>query len=81
MALTARPALAGGEVLSYSWDFDDDGSIDAVTPGARVEHAYAAGAHRARVVVDTSLGRSGTFAVTFHTTSGTSGGVAPSFTG
>jgi len=81
VALTARPDLPGGEVLSYSWDFDDDGSVDAVTGEPRVVHAYEAeGAYRARVVVRTSLGRTATFTTMFSTAHGTDG-LGPAFTG
>jgi len=80
VSLTATPELPGGTVLSYAWDFDDDGTIDEVTDEATVVHSYAPGFHQARALVRTSLGRSAWFAVMFDPSQGTDQ-VTPAFTG
>ena len=48
-----------GEALSYAWDFDGDGTVDATTPTAT--HTYTApGAYSARLTVTDPAGKSGT---------------------
>ena len=48
-----------GEALSYAWDFEGDGTVDATTPTAT--HTYTApGAYSARLTVTDPAGKSGT---------------------
>lgn len=41
----------GGRVVSYRWDFEGDGTVDAVTTTPTVAHSYAPGTYHPTVVV------------------------------
>lgn len=57
---TADVAVPGGRILSYSWDTNGDGLVDATTTGPTLTtKASVAGVQTTRLVVDTSLGRVG----------------------
>src|SRR6266508_4604294 len=56
----ADPADQG--LLSYAWDFTNDGTVDATT--ATASHTYAAGTYTARLTVTDTLGASDTKTVT-----------------
>lgn len=43
-----------GEALTYAWDLESDGSVDATGPS--VSHTYAAGAHTATLIVRDARG-------------------------
>lgn len=83
--LAADPAVPGGVVTAYGWDFDGDGSVDQVTTAPTVTHTYdVAGGYLARVTVKTSLARSASFSTTLvalDLPTVTPTGVAPVFTG
>jgi glucose/arabinose dehydrogenase len=64
----ADPADQG--LLTYAWDFTNDGTVDATT--ATTSHTYTAGTYTARLTVTDTLGASDTKTVTI-----TSGNDAP----
>jgi len=57
-----------GDIVSYQWDFDGDGSVDQSTPGPVVDHAYAVGTHTAALRVIDNDGRTATAATTVEVT-------------
>lgn len=52
----------GDELVSYEWDFESDGTVDAT--GMTVDHVYPLGAHRARLIVRDTHGLRDTATVT-----------------
>jgi PKD repeat protein len=64
-------ASSGATIIGYEWDFDDDGTTDAL--GANASHTYASpGSHTARLTVTDSLSLSSSVTVAIEATAGSS---------
>ncbi|MFZ5877722.1 MAG: PKD domain-containing protein [Nitrospirota bacterium] len=58
VTLTATAADPdGGMIVSYEWDFENDGVVDQTTTTGNVTHAYPAGAATAKVTVSDDEGQ------------------------